>query len=81
MLTVTNKEKLLIQFRNAAATDSGRIHIIPVGNTWSIRRERAKRALKVVENKRIALRVARSIGNFTAIIVHERDGSFLSYEK
>lgn len=81
MLTINNKEELLSQFRTAAATDSGRIHIIPIGRTWSIRRERAKRAIRVVDDKKIALNFARSIGPFTAIIVHDKDGTYKSYAK
>ena len=78
MNTLINKENILSQFGAAASTNGKRLHIIPFGSTWTIKREGKKRATRVLKSKTEAVKVAKTLHNFSFIVVHDKDGSFVT---
>jgi len=70
-----SKKKLTEQFVKAASSNSGRVHVVPGKDGWSIKREGNKRATLVKTTKIEAVKAAHKIKSAERIIVHKRDGS------
>ncbi len=69
-------------FAQAASTNSGRLHIIPVRTGWSIFKEGAKRALKTLDSVHEAIAVAKnSHWPTNKIILHQRNGEVIRVDK
>jgi len=73
--TLENKERLTEKFRKAASTNSGRIHVVPSKDGWSVKKEGAKRSAVVRPTKEGALEAARLLKSADRIVVHKKDGT------
>ncbi len=71
----TIKRKLTAEFRKAASSNTGRVHIVPGKDGWSVKREGSKRSTAVRSTIQGALKVANSVKSADRIIVHKKDGS------
>jgi len=58
------------------------IHVIPDRNQWVVRRERAKRATRVLSDRNEAIGLARSLAREAdgEVIVHRRDGTMQEWQ-
>ncbi len=71
----TSKENLTAKFSRAASSNSGRVHVVPGRDGWSVKKEGAKRSTAVTATKESAVRVAKSVKSAERIIVHKKDGT------
>ncbi|MCB0516884.1 MAG: DUF2188 domain-containing protein [Chitinophagales bacterium] len=70
-----NRRKLTEKFSEAASTNSGRIHIVPSKDGWSVKKEGAKRSIAVRPTKEGALSAAKAVKSAERIIIHKKDGT------
>jgi len=73
--------KMINSFRQAAATNSGRVHVVPSKDGWAVKKEGAVRASAVTSTKAGALKAANSIKSVARIVVHKKDGTIQSNTK
>lgn len=73
--TISNKGKLTKKFSKAASTNSGRVHVVPSKDGWSVKKEGSKRSTAVRPTKAGALKAAKSVKSAERIIVHKKDGT------
>jgi hypothetical protein len=66
---------LAAEFRKAAASNSGRVHVVPSRSGWSVKKEGSLKATAVRKTKEGAINVARTIKSAERIIVHKKDGT------
>lgn len=73
-------EKALTILREKAVSGEDRIHVLSIGTKWAIKKEGASRALRVLDTKDKALRLAKNLvrkGDAKSVISHKKDGSFI----
>ncbi len=70
-----DKADLVAMFGNAASTNNYRIHVVPSGDGWAVKREGAKRAYAVRESQEEALAVAKEVKSSSEVVIHRKDGS------
>lgn len=54
-------------------------HVTPVGDDWKVKERGAERAVKVLEDKADAVRLAKELAQSAGlgqVIIHKNDGSF-----
>jgi formylglycine-generating enzyme required for sulfatase activity len=59
------------------------IHVIPDRNRWVVRRERAKRATRILPDREQAIALARALAREAdggEVIVHRRDGTMQEWQ-
>jgi len=80
---MTRQARLTQAMKRLAAMDRSKvIHVIPDRNRWVVRRERAKRAARILSDREQAIALARSLaqeGN-GEVIVHRKDGTMQEWE-
>jgi hypothetical protein len=69
------RTSMTLHFKNAAATSSGRVHIVPSNGGWSVKIEGSRRAKRVKSTRRGAVSFAKSLKKGQRIIVHKEDGT------
>lgn len=69
------RKDLTEKFRQAASNSTGRVHIVPGHDGWSVKKEGVKRATVVKATKEGAVRAASHLKSATRIIVHKKDGT------
>ena len=69
------RKSMTQQFKIAASTSEGRIHIVPSEGKWAIKVEGVKRARSVKSSRRSAMTYAKSLKASHKIIVHREDGT------
>ena len=74
-LTASEQSRIVEKFRKAASTNSGRVHIVPSKDGWSVKKEGAKRASSVQTTKASAVKVASSLKSAERLIIHRKDGT------
>lgn len=76
-----NKNKNVVglaeKFSQAAASRSGRVHLIPSGNEWYVKKEGISRLIAIETSEEDALDRAKRIKSVNGIIIHSKDGSVL----
>jgi hypothetical protein len=75
MAKKTASPSLAAEFRKAAASNSGRVHVVPSKSGWSVKREGNLKASAVRKTKASAITAAKSIQSADRIIVHKKDGT------
>ena len=79
---MTRQARLTRAIRRLSAMDRRKvIHVIPDRNRWVVRRERGKRAVRILADREQAVTLARSLacredGEF----VHRRDGTMQEWQ-
>ncbi len=71
----TSKGKLIQKFINAASSNSGRVHIVPGKDGWSVKKEGSTRSMLVFASKRRAVIAAKEIASSEQIVIHRLDGA------
>jgi len=71
----SNRKDLTEKFRQAASTSTGRVHVVPSHDGWSVKKEGSKRATVVMATKQGAVKAATGLKYATRIIVHKKDGT------
>ncbi|MCU0425898.1 MAG: DUF2188 domain-containing protein [Candidatus Kapabacteria bacterium] len=66
---------LAAEFRKAAMTNHGYIHVVPSKSGWSVKKEGSLKSSAVRKTKEEAVQVARNLQSGTRIIVHKKDGT------
>lgn len=66
---------LAAEFRKAAASNNGRVHIVPSKSGWSVKKEGNLKATAVRKTKKDAITVARTLQSAERIIIHKKDGT------
>lgn len=79
--SIGNPGKLTEKFTKAASTNSGRVHIVPSKDGWSVKKEGVKRSTAVKPTMKGALIAAKSIKSVERIIVHKKDGTIQRNKK
>lgn len=74
-LTAADKGRLVEKFSQAASTTSGRVHVVPSKDGWSVKKEGAKRATSVQPTKADAVKAATNLKSTDRVIVHRKDGT------
>jgi Uncharacterized protein conserved in bacteria (DUF2188) len=80
---MTRQAKLTQAMQHLAAMDRRNvIHVIPDRNRWVVRRERAKRATRILSDREQAIALARSLAREAdgEVIVHRRDGTMQEWQ-
>lgn len=78
---INDKKHLKEKFIKAASSNSGRIHIVPSKDGWSVKREGSKRSSAVRTTKEEAIRFAKSLNSNKRIIIHSKDGTIQKHFK
>lgn len=78
MIKNNDKKDLTEKFRKAASTSTGRVHVVPSHDGWSVKKEGAKRATVVKATKQGAVKAATDMKYTARIIVHKKDGTIQS---
>lgn len=73
--------KMTDSFRQAAATNSGRVHVVPSKDGWAVKKEGAVRASVRSSTKAGAVKAANNIKYADRIVVHKKDGTIQSNTK
>jgi len=73
--------KMTDSFRQAAATNSGRVHVVPSKDGWAVKKEGAVRASVLSSTKAGAVKAANNIKSADRIVVHKKDGTIQSNTK
>jgi hypothetical protein len=76
-----SKSKLSSKFKNAASSNSGRVHVVPSKGGWSVKKEGASRSSVVKPTKQSALNAAKQIKSAERIVVHKKDGTIQNNTK
>lgn len=71
----TKKSILNEKFSIAASGNSGRVHVVPSRDGWSVKKEGAIRASSVKSTKIAAVKVASEMKSATRVIIHKKDGT------
>lgn len=74
-MTKTKKSNLTEKFGKAAASKSGRIHVVPSKSGWSVKKEGAKRSTAVRPTKEGAVKLAKQVKSADRVIIHKKDGT------
>jgi len=74
-MTKEQNKELNEKFVFAARENSGRIHIVPARDGWSIKKEGIKRSYAIKSSEKSAVSSAKKIRPFSKIIVHDSNGS------
>lgn len=74
-LSGPSRTSMTLQFKNAAATSDGRVHIVRSNGKWVVKVEGVRRARSVKTTKRGAMNFAKSLKTSHKIIVHKEDGT------
>jgi len=69
------KGKLTEKFSKAGSTKSGRVHVVPSKDGWSVKKEGSKRSSAVKSTKTDAMKAAKQLKSSERIIVHKKDGT------
>lgn len=75
MTIKTSNTKLTEKFSKAASTNTGRVHVVPSKDGWTVKKEGAKRATVVKTTKEGAVKAANNIKKAVRVIVHKKDGT------
>lgn len=75
MKSSKSKRKLTAKFSKAASSNSGRVHVVPSKDGWSVKKEGSKRSTAVRSTKKSALKVANNLKSANRIVVHKKDGT------
>jgi thiamine pyrophosphate-dependent acetolactate synthase large subunit-like protein len=70
-----NKKNLTLKFSKAASTNSGRVHVVPSKDGWSVKKEGAKRSSSVSPTKEEAIKAAKTVKSAERIVIHKKDGT------
>lgn len=81
MAKKARKSNLTQKFSKAASTNSGRIHVVPSKDGWSVKKEGAKRSTVVKSTKEGAIKAAKSVKSVDRIVIHKKDGTIQSNTK
>lgn len=76
-----SSKELREKFGKAASGNSGRIHVVPSKDGWSVKKEGATRASAVAPTKDSAIRKANSLSSAKQVIVHKKDGTIQTNKK
>lgn len=76
-----NQSALAEKFSQAAANNSGRVHVVPSRDGWAVKKEGVTRALVVKPTKATAVKAAKDIKSASKVVVHKRDGTIQSLAK
>jgi hypothetical protein len=74
-------KKLTEKFREAAASNSKRVHVVPSEGAWAVKKEGSKRAAAVKKTKAAAVIAANSMKSAERVIVHKKDGTIQTNTK
>ncbi len=74
-------KKMTDSFRQAAASNSGRVHVVPSKDGWAVKKEGAVRASVLSSTKAGAVKAANNIKSVDRIVVHKKDGTIQSNTK
>jgi hypothetical protein len=74
-ITGPKRTSMTLQFKNAAASSSGRVHIVRSSGKWIVKIEGARRARSVRSTRQSAMKCARSLKTSHRIIIHKDDGT------
>jgi hypothetical protein len=75
MAKTSSKSNLTGKFSKAASTNSGRVHVVPSKDGWSVKKEGAKRSSVVASTKEGAIKAAKNVKSAERIVVHKKDGT------
>lgn len=76
MTKKTNKGKLTQKFSVAAASNSGRVHVVPGIDGWSVKKEGSIRSMLVFKSKKGAVVAAtKNVASSGQIVIHGFDGA------
>jgi len=75
MAQKSSKGKLTQKFSVAAASNSGRVHIVPGIDGWSIKKEGSIRSMLVLTSKKGAVVAAKGVATSGQIVIHGIDGA------
>lgn len=75
MTKKTTNTKLTEKFSKAAATNSGRVHVVPSKDGWAVKKEGVKRATVVKPTKEGAVKAASNIKTAERVVIHKKDGT------
>lgn len=75
MAKASIKSNLTGKFSQAASTNSGRVHVVPSKDGWSVKKEGAKRSSVVTSTKEGAIKAAKNVKSVERIVVHKKDGT------
>jgi thiamine pyrophosphate-dependent acetolactate synthase large subunit-like protein len=70
-----SSRKMTTKFRKAASSRSGRVHVVPSKDGWSVKKEGSKRSSSVKSTKERAIRAARKLKSSDKIVIHKKDGT------
>jgi uncharacterized protein YdaT len=73
-------EKIKAQMREVAS-QGRRVHVISHDKGWAVKREGAKRADRIFDNKIDAITRAKSSRTATDVVIHRADGTIERWEK
>ena len=76
-----SSKKITAKFSKAASNRSGRVHVVPSKDGWSVKKEGAKRSSSVKSTKESAVRAARKLKSSDRIVVHRKDGTIQKSSK
>ncbi len=63
----------------SAKPDPSKVHVLPRSGGWAVKREGAKKAIRVVKSKTRAGDIAHKMveeGKFSSVVIHRKDGTF-----
>lgn len=72
-------EEVFSSIREKASTDGKRVHIFSYDGKWTVKKDGASRAIRVLPSKTQALQIAKKLvrsGDVESIISHRKDGTF-----
>ncbi len=75
---ITSNSKMTDKFGLAASSNSGRVHVVPGKDGWSVKKAGATRASIVTSTKASALKAANNLKDAERIVVHKKDGTIQS---
>lgn len=74
-MTKKSLTKNKLSLREAARTSTNRLHLVPISDGWSIKREGAIKSSGIFKTKKEALNRATTIKQKSAIVIHKKDGT------
>ncbi|HEX4961983.1 MAG TPA: DUF2188 domain-containing protein [Thermoanaerobaculia bacterium] len=80
---MTRQARLTKEMQRLTEMDRHKVvHVIPDRNRWVVRRERAKRATRILSDREQAIDLARALARQTngEVIVHRKDGSMQEWQ-
>lgn len=69
------RANIIKNFKKAATTKSGKVHIVPYNGRWAIKREGGKTASFITRTQAEAISKAETLDYATAYVLHRNDGT------